>query len=188
MRGKIEQRDGFAAALGHRDIFGKIPGGWIVEGDLFAVHHVRQEQRREDLGDRSDFEDRISIERAWIAVGEVAIGDDAAAIRFDDAHDNADRLLLLINSSDEDLADVVAARNCKWLRNIQIHRYTGPHKTQTSLTRHTSAAMPKLLSKERVGLARTGGKQALLTCADHRSIDLAGFVLHNGDASFRRLS
>jgi hypothetical protein len=36
----------------------------------------------------------------------------------------------MINSSDEDLADFVAARNCAWLKNIRIHRYTGPHKTQ----------------------------------------------------------
>src|SRR5712691_2740646 len=90
-------------------MFGKIFGRWIVKGDLFAVHHVRQYQRREDLGDRSDFEDRIPIERAWIARGEVTIGDDAAAIRLDDTHDNADRLLLLINASYEDLADFVAA-------------------------------------------------------------------------------
>ena len=129
MRGEIEQRDGFAAPLGHRDIVGKIFGGRIVEGDLVAVHHVRQEQRREDLGDGSDLEDRVSIDGAWIAVGEVAIGDDAAAIRFDDARHNADRLLLLINSSDENLADFVAARNCTWLKDIRIHRYTCPHKT-----------------------------------------------------------
>ena len=52
--------------------------------------------------------------RAWIAVGEVAIGDDAAAIRFDDTHDNAERLLLLINASYEDFADFVGAKNWKW--------------------------------------------------------------------------
>ncbi len=123
---------GFAASLGQRDIVGKIFGGWIVEGDLVAVHHVRQEQRGEDLGDGSDLEDRVSIDAAWIAVGEVAIGDDAAAIRFDDTHHNADRLLLMINSSDEDLADLVGAENCTWLKVIRIHRYTGPHKTQKS--------------------------------------------------------
>src|SRR5580658_5517841 len=121
--GKIEQRDGFAAPLRHLDIFGKISGRWIVEGDLFAAHHVRQYQRSEDLGDGSNFEDRITIERAWIAFGEVAIGDDAAAGRFDDARDNADRLLLSINAFYEDLADFVVARNLKWLEDIRIHKF-----------------------------------------------------------------
>ncbi len=123
MRGKIEQRNGFAVSLRHLDIFGKIFGRWIVEGDLFAVHHVRQYQRSEDLGDGSNFEDRIPIERAWIAVGEAAIGDDAAAGRFDDTHDNADRLLLLINAFYENLADFVGARNWKWLEDIRIHKF-----------------------------------------------------------------
>ena len=89
----------------------KILGRWIVEGDLFAAHHVRQYQRSEDLGDGSNFEDRITIERAWITFGEVAIGDDAAAIRFDDTHNNADRLLLSIDAFYEYFADFVVARN-----------------------------------------------------------------------------
>jgi hypothetical protein len=59
----------------------------------------------------------------------VAVGNDAAAIRFDDAHHDADRLPLLINSPDENLADVVAARNRAWLKDVRIHRYTSPHKT-----------------------------------------------------------
>ena len=42
VRGKIEQRDGFAASPRHPDISWKIFGRWIVEGDLFAVHHVPQ--------------------------------------------------------------------------------------------------------------------------------------------------
>ena len=120
---KIEQRDGFAVSLRHPDIFGKIFGRWIVEGDLFAVHHVRQYQRSEDLGDGSNFEDRITIERAWIAVGELAIGDNAAAIRVDDTRDNADRLLLLIHAFYEDFADFVGARNGKWLEDIRIHKF-----------------------------------------------------------------
>jgi len=64
-----------------------------------------------NLGDGSNFEDRITVQRAWIAVGELAIGDDAAAIRFDDTHDNAGRLLLMIDASYEDRADFVGARN-----------------------------------------------------------------------------
>src|SRR5437773_169471 len=54
VRGKIEQRDGFAISIRHLEIFGKIFGRRIVEGDLFAVHHVRRQQRSEDLGDGSN--------------------------------------------------------------------------------------------------------------------------------------
>jgi len=39
---KIKQRDGFAAASRHPDMFGKIFGRRIVEGNFFAAHHVRQ--------------------------------------------------------------------------------------------------------------------------------------------------
>ncbi len=67
MGGKIEQSNRFAASLRHLDVFGKILGSRIVEGNLFALHHAGQYQRREDLGNGSNFEDRISIERAWIA-------------------------------------------------------------------------------------------------------------------------
>src|ERR1700722_17118725 len=37
---------------------------------------------------------------------------------------------------------------------------------------------------QRVGLARTGGKQAILKRADHRFIERIEFVSHNGCASF----
>jgi len=52
-------------------------------------------------------EDRVTIERAWIVVGEVAIVDDAAAGGFDETHDNADRLLLSIDAFYKDFADFV---------------------------------------------------------------------------------
>ena len=41
---------------------------------------------------------------------------------------------------------------------------------------------------ERVGLARTGGKQAILRRADHRFIKRIEFVSHNGRTSFPKLS
>ena len=65
-----------------------------VSGFPTLLGHVRKEKRREDLGDRSDFENRVSIDLAWIALGEVAIGNEAATTRFDKAHDNTRRLLL----------------------------------------------------------------------------------------------
>jgi len=44
-------------------------------------------------------------------MGEVAIGDDAADIWFDDSRDNADRLLLLINAFYKDFTDFAGAKN-----------------------------------------------------------------------------
>jgi hypothetical protein len=82
----------------------------------------------EDLGNGSNFKDRITIERAWIALGEVAIGDDVAAGRFDDTHDNTYRLLLSINTFYEDFADFAGAENWKWLEDIRIHKFGNrPH-------------------------------------------------------------
>ena len=119
----MEQRDGFTISLRHPDAFRKIPGRWIVEGNLIAAHHVRQYQGSEDLGDGPNFEDRISIERAWIAFDEVAIGDDAAAGRFDDTNHNADCLLLLINAFYEDRADLVSWKNWQLPDEIRIHKF-----------------------------------------------------------------
>src|SRR5262249_54039776 len=82
----------------------------------------RQCQRSENLGDGSNFEDRISIERAWIAAGEIAIGDDVPAIRFDHSRDNADRLLLMINAFYEDFADFLGAKNCN-----RVHKFERLH-------------------------------------------------------------
>lgn len=165
---------------------GKVFGGRIVEGDLFAVHHFCQYQRSKDLGDGSDFEDGISIERSWIAVGEVAISDNAAAGRFDDTHDNAHRLLLLIDVSYEDLADLVCAKASKWLKDIRIHDFQKftpcpKKKTKGHFRRHTPAVTPNFV--ERVGLARRGGKQVVLTRADHRFKRIE-FVSHNRLTSF----
>jgi len=89
----------------------------------------------------------------------------------------------MINPSDEDLADLVGARNCAWLKIIRIHRYTGPHKTQKSFEETHVGYGAETLSRES-GLARTGGKQALLTRADHRSVDRIGFVSHNWVSPF----
>jgi hypothetical protein len=122
VRGKIEQCDGLAAPFRHPDMFGKKLGCRIVEGDLFAAHHVRQYQRSEDLGDGSNFEDRISIDHAWIAFGEVAIGDDAATGRLNDTNHNADCLLLLSNAFYENRANFVSWKNWQLLEEIRIHK------------------------------------------------------------------
>lgn len=51
--------------------------------------------------------------------------------------------------------------------------------------RHTSAMVPNFV--QRVGLAKTGEKQAILKRADHRFIERLEFVSHNGLTSFPRL-
>ena len=70
------------------------------------------------------------------------MGDDAAAGRFDDTHDNADRLLLLINAFDENLADFAGAKNWKWLKEIRIHKF------ENKLQRDTLRLCRRTLLKE----------------------------------------
>jgi hypothetical protein len=85
-------------------MFGKIFGGWIVEGDLFAVHHVRQysEVKTLEMDPISKIvSHRAYVDRRWRGCHRRRRG----GHWFDDTHDNADRLLLLINAFDEDLAD-----------------------------------------------------------------------------------
>ncbi len=51
------------------------------------------------------------------------MGDDAAAGRFDDANNNADRLLLSINAFYENLENFVSSKNWQWLEDIRIHKF-----------------------------------------------------------------
>ena len=99
------------------------------------------------------------------------MGDEAATTRFDDTYDNARRLFLLIHTSYEDLA------------NLHTQLHTALHRTSGPFGRHTSAIAPKFV--ERVGLARTGGKQAVLMRADHRFFGRIEFECHSGPTSFR---
>ena len=57
--------------------------------------------------------DREDIHELVSTMDDVIDLIDAAASRFDDTNDDADRLLLLINTFDENLADFVVAENCK---------------------------------------------------------------------------
>ena len=70
--------------------------------------------------------------------------------------------------------------------SFEIDSTLVPIKTEGHLRRHTSAIVPKP-GLERVGLARTGGKQAILKRADHRLNKRIEFVSHNGFTSFPQL-
>jgi hypothetical protein len=78
------------------------------------------------------------------------------------------------------------------LGDIRIHKveidYTlGPNKALKSFE-ETHSGYDAETMLERVGLARTGGKQAILTHADHRFIELIEFVSHTDIPPFFRLS
>ena len=100
VRRKMQQRDGLAVALRHADVFGKIAGGGIVQGDFVALDHVSQQQGREDLGEGSDFEQRVATHRARVALRERAVGVGVAALRIHDAGHHAGGLFFLIDAID----------------------------------------------------------------------------------------
>ena len=70
---EVDQRDGFPVALGHAHAVAQMFRDRVVEIHLAAIGHVGQEDRGEDLGDGTDFEHGIGVERrriwARIAVG-----------------------------------------------------------------------------------------------------------------------
>jgi hypothetical protein len=71
--------------------------------------------------------------------------------------------------------------------SIEIDSTLCPDKRpKVTLRRHTSAMVPNFV--ERVGLARTGGKQAILKRADHRFMERIEFVSHKEVPPFLRLS
>src|SRR5712691_10109649 len=58
------------------------------------LYHVRQEERREHLGDRTNLKDCIAIDiRA--ALASFAVSNDPRAVGVDDADDNSRRALLI---------------------------------------------------------------------------------------------
>ena len=88
-------------------------GSLMVYSASFVVAH-------NEFNDDAYFLNRQLL---WIAVGGVAVGDNAAAGRFDDTHDNADRLLLLINTFYENRANFVSSKNWQLLEDIRIHKF-----------------------------------------------------------------
>lgn len=78
----------------------------IRERDLSPLHHVCEEQRRKDLGDGTDLEDRVAIHSPVVARVNFAVGDDPATGRVNHAYNDSDALMLLVNTLDEQVANL----------------------------------------------------------------------------------
>ena len=98
MGSQIDQRDLFAAALRDFDLGGKVLGHRIVQRDFAALHHVGEDGGREHFGGRADLEDRVVAYGTWVLHGEVAVGNEAAAVGIDDAGGDPDVLMQLIDA------------------------------------------------------------------------------------------
>src|SRR5262245_17364270 len=68
--------------------------------------------------------------------------------------------------------------------SLKTQLHAALQKTNGPFGRHTSAIAPNVVL--RIGLARTGGKQAVLMRADHRFVGRFEFAFHSGHTSFRQ--
>jgi hypothetical protein len=88
MRHDVEQRDR-PAAHDEPDLGRQIPLQRVVECDLAALDHVREQQAGEGLGQRPDLEDGPAIEGPTIGRAAAAGHDDPPPFRADEADDDA---------------------------------------------------------------------------------------------------
>ena len=95
---QIHQGDGVALPLGQLHAGREVLGHGIVELEFSALDHIGEHERREDLGDRSDLEDGVAIERALVARVEMPVGNDAPARWSGDADDHSHALMLRVDA------------------------------------------------------------------------------------------
>ena len=113
MGSQIDQRDLFAAALRDFDLGGKVLGHRIVQRNFAALHHVGEDGGREDFGGRADLEDRVVAHGTRVLDGKVAVGDEAASVRIDDADGDPDVLMQLIDAVRKNRADLRVGRGLR---------------------------------------------------------------------------
>src|SRR5947207_12179505 len=106
MGSQVAQGDSSPAALRHSDLWRQVPGHGIVECDLAALNHVRQQQASEYFRERADLEYRVAVDRPAAAPIDPAVGHQPPPVRVDDARDHADTLLVGVDPIDEDASDV----------------------------------------------------------------------------------
>jgi len=105
----IDQRDLPAIALGHFDPR-EILGDGVFKAHFAALHHVSQEKGREYFGEGADLE--YGVERAWIVLIPLAMGEDSPSLRSYDAHDDAGTLMLDVDMVDAEGLDFLGRRQC----------------------------------------------------------------------------
>jgi hypothetical protein len=90
VRREIEQRDLLAAARRHLHTGGQVLLNGIRQRHLAALDEIREQDAREDLGDRAHLEGGLRAKRLGVEAGR-AIGRDAGApVRVQDADHHTD--------------------------------------------------------------------------------------------------
>ncbi len=110
MRREINERDLPAIALRRLGVCWQKFRNGIGQRHFAVLDHVREQQRREDLRDRSNLEDRVAVEFAWIALVKCAVRDDPSSFWTDNADDDADALMKVVNPLHQNLAEVGVGR------------------------------------------------------------------------------
>lgn len=103
--GEIAQGDLAAPALWHGDASGQVFGDGIVERHFALRRHLCQRQRGENLGDGTDLEDGVAVDRARIVGAKAAMRDDAPAVGVDNADDDAEALFFDVDALLKDTVD-----------------------------------------------------------------------------------
>lgn len=101
---QVRKRDRTPVALRRAKSYGKVPIDGIVELEFLAMHHVGQKERSEDLGQRTDFEQRVSGNGSCIARVLFAVDDHPSASTLDDPDGHACRAFLDVNATTENIA------------------------------------------------------------------------------------
>jgi hypothetical protein len=83
----------------------------IVEPHFAAFHHVQQQQHGERFRDRSDLEQRVTIERTAASAIRDAIRHDPSSLGTDDADDDADGLVGVVDPLGEDAMNLGIRRH-----------------------------------------------------------------------------
>src|SRR5438105_10713111 len=78
---------------------GQILRDWIRQRNLTASNHVGEQKRCKDFAYRANLKDSITVQFARVIPTEVAVGDDSSTLRFDQADDYADAILLASESA-----------------------------------------------------------------------------------------
>ena len=119
LRREVQKGDLPSIALGHGHGRRKKFRDRIVHADLPLPDHVHQQERREHLRDRANFEDRVAVGRPFVALRETAVRDHAPPAFVDYADDECDALILRSDSFGKNASDVSRGRKARLTRRLR---------------------------------------------------------------------
>ena len=75
------------------------------------AYEIRQQNRREHLGDRADLEDGVAVRFPWVIRGKPSVAHDAALPALHDTHHDADAPFLFVDPLHQEFADLRLVRH-----------------------------------------------------------------------------